>query len=395
MAVAMGSMDTVLYAVVAAVGALLLWLWWSRKPALPAAKPTKARTEEADKRRGRRRGRAKRLADNTANKRALSEIPRVQFEEHDELDITKVTVMSDDELRDGPEAETLRIDTGEQTTARVRKDPEQDTKQFERGVIPIIYDDDASEEQPTSVRAYILLSAGGQTDPGLRRRKNEDYFAIIEDPNLYIVADGMGGHVGGELASAMAVETIRATFNKGEFDEGLFEGLPRRGREVVEAIQLANRRIHDKALAREELEGMGTTVVCARFSPLTQRVYIGHVGDSRCYRVRAGEMHQLTSDHNVAAHGFKGPIASHLTRALGIRPTVTVDLMIGKPEPGDRYVLCSDGLSKMVDDDTILAEVVAHDDPESAVARLIGLANEAGGKDNTTVIVVFVEPARV
>lgn len=365
-------MKVVLYALATVAVALALWAWWARSRPRPRPTPKKRR-------------RAKRVESATAN--ASPDVPRFQFEDDEDLDITKVTVITHD-------GETLRIEAlTDADTQRIRREPEDETKRFERGVVPIIVDDEAGEELPTSVRAYILLSAGAETDPGRKRQRNEDYFAIIEDPPLYLVADGMGGHAGGALASAMAVETIVATFARGAFDDDLYEGLPRRGRELVQAIQLANRRIYDKATARPELEGMGTTAICARFSPRKERLYIGHVGDSRCYRVRDGEIHQLTADHNVAAHGFTGPMASHLTRAVGIAPSVVVDLMIGKPKSGDRYVLCSDGLSKMVDDDTIKEAIVAHDDPKDAVARLVALANEAGGRDNTTVIAVYVARA--
>lgn len=361
--------------VLAAVAAFALGAWWASARAAAKAPP------------GRRR-RKKRPPKARVPAEPLPEVPRFQFEDDDDLEITKVTVITHD-------GETLRIEAlTDDATQRIERRPEDDTKRFERGVVPIIVDDEAGEELPTSVSAYILLSAGGQTDPGRKRRSNEDYFAIVDDPPVYLVADGMGGHAGGALASAMAVETIVAAFAKGMFDDELYEGLPRRGRELVQAVQLANRRIYDKARAKEELEGMGTTVICARFSARKERVYIGHVGDSRCYRVRDGEIHQLTADHNVAAHGFTGPMASHLTRALGIAPSVVVDLMIGKPKPGDRYVLCSDGLSKMIDDDTIRDAILAHDEPKDAVARLVALANEAGGRDNTTVIAVYVTPVR-
>lgn len=412
-------MDVALTLVVATLVGVAIWAWWRMGQSTPAqAEPAPAPESASDVP---RRARARRLEYNTETREALGAVPGFQFEDLDELDITKVSVMTEEEEPDagvrpereprpeseeapesgpdpeaeaeGPEAETLRIDGDErQPTRRMRRRREDPTTPFERGVVPIIYDDDASIDQPTAVHAYLLLSAVGQSDTGKRRSRNEDYFAVVEDPPLYIVADGMGGHAGGALASAMAVETIVAAYKKSDFDTELYDGLPRRGRELVQAIQLANRRIHDKGVAKEELAGMGTTVVCARFSPRTERVYIGHVGDSRCYRVRNAELHQLTSDHNVAAQGFKGPIGSRLTRALGHRPSVVVDLMVGRPKPGDRYLLCSDGLSKMVDDDTIRDQIIAHDDPEEAVAKLIALANDAGGKDNTTAIAIYVEP---
>ena len=136
---------------------------------------------------------------------------------------------------------------------------------------------------------------------------------------------------------------------------------------------------------------MGTTVIGARFSERKQRVFIAHVGDSRCYRWRRGQLKLLTADHTLAARGVEGPMADHIRRAVGIAPSVKVDLLVDKPLPGDVYLLCSDGLTKMVKDSVLESVVSSHTkDLDAAVAELIKAANSAGGKDNTTVILVGV-----
>jgi serine/threonine protein phosphatase PrpC len=209
---------------------------------------------------------------------------------------------------------------------------------------------------------------------------------------VFVVADGMGGYGGGDVASRIAVETILKAFEKSEFHvSGTGNGAPRKAREFVSAIESANALIFAEANRNSELHGMGTTIIGARFSPQKQRVFIAHVGDSRCYRWRQGELRLLTVDHTLAARGVQGPMADHIRRALGIAPQVKVDLLVDKPVPGDVYVLCSDGLTKMVDD-VAVAKVLSSSssDLDAAVAKLIAAANDAGGRDNTTVILVGV-----
>jgi protein phosphatase len=138
---------------------------------------------------------------------------------------------------------------------------------------------------------------------------------------------------------------------------------------------------------------MGTTVVCARFSPTKRRLHIGHVGDSRCYRLRDGIFKQLTADHTMAELGMTGPESANLSRAVGIWSTVPIDVVVGAPLPSDIYLLCSDGLTKMLDDERIAHVLRTEEDPQAAVDRLIFFANARGGKDNITVILVrVVEP---
>ncbi len=256
---------------------------------------------------------------------------------------------------------------------------------------PIVYDEDAAVDEPTRISALILVSAASQTDQGRRRRRNEDSMLVLEDHHLYVVADGMGGHAGGDVASKMAVETIGEAFKRNSFGGEPYANVPRRGAELALAIQLANKAIYDHARANSAYTGMGTTVVSARFSPNKQRVYFGHVGDSRCYRLRGKQLTQVTTDHTMAAQGVTGPLASHLNRAVGVQPAVKVDLLIARPRPEDVYLLCSDGLSKMVPDEEIQGILNDQTDLDKAVGALVARANARGGRDNITVVLVQVK----
>ena len=256
----------------------------------------------------------------------------------------------------------------------------------------IVYDDDAEEDQPTGAQSLFLVSAAAQTDTGRRRKRNEDSLLIQENVGLYVVADGMGGYRGGELASQLAVKTIADAFKSGQFEGDPHDSVPAHASELARAIQMANAAILETAKAQPELEGMGTTVCAARFSANKQRVFIGHVGDSRCYRLRDGVFEQMTADHTMADHGVKGPGAAHLSRAVGIWPTVPIDVVMGVPLENDVYLLCSDGLTKMLKDETIATVLQSEDDPKTAVERLVLFANSHGGKDNITVVLVRVVP---
>ena len=266
-------------------------------------------------------------------------------------------------------------------------DPVSDTP----SAIPIVYDEDASIDEPTRITPLILVSAAAQTDQGRRRRRNEDSMLVLEDHHLYVVADGMGGHAGGDVASKMAVEIIGNAFKKNAFGGDPYPDVPRRGAELAVAIQMANKAIFDHARANAAYQGMGTTVVSARFSPNKQRVYFGHVGDSRCYRLRGAQLTQITTDHTMGAQGVTGPLAGHLNRAVGVQPGVKVDLIIARPSSEDIYLLCSDGLSKMVPDEQIQAILNEHPDLDKAVQKLVEAANARGGRDNITVVLVQVK----
>lgn len=256
----------------------------------------------------------------------------------------------------------------------------------------IVYDEDAATDEPTRTESLFLVSAKAQTDTGLRRKRNEDSVLVLESSSLFVVADGMGGYRGGELASQLAVKTMADAYRAGNFEGPPHENVPTHASELARAIQMANAAILEAAKAKPELEGMGTTLCAARFSGNKKRLYVGHVGDSRCYRLRDGVMTQMTADHTMALHGVKGPESAHLSRAVGIWPTVPIDIVMGVPIADDVYLICSDGLTKMLSDEMI-ADVL-HDEEElkAAVERLIAVANARGGKDNITVVLVRVVP---
>jgi protein phosphatase len=244
-------------------------------------------------------------------------------------------------------------------------------------------------DEPTGPTPLIVTSSAGRTDRGIVRRRNEDAFLVDEALDLYVVADGMGGSAGGDIASKMAVEAVRAWVASPERVQNE-PNYPRRGGEIKAAVEHANSVILAEAHTKKQLEGMGTTLLVARFSPRKQRVYIGHVGDSRAYRLRRGSLQMLTSDHTLAARGVTGPLASNIRRALGIAPKVKVDVIVDTPLPNDVYLFCTDGLNKMVEDDQIRRVLQQEGDLSRTVTTLLAAANAKGGRDNTTVILVRV-----
>ena len=259
----------------------------------------------------------------------------------------------------------------------------------------IVYDEDAAQDEPTHSGALILVTATAQTDTGLHRKRNEDSVLALAEHSVYVVADGMGGYRGGEIASAIAVSTIEKAFREGDFEGEPHDSIPPRASELARAIQMANAAILTHAEGDTNLAGMGTTICAVRFSPNKQRLYVGHVGDSRIYRVRAGTLKQMTADHTMKDLGVTGAAAAHLSRAVGVWPTVPIDILLGKPKPQDLYILCSDGLTKMVSDAKIADIATSRPDPENIVRDLIEAANKSGGKDNISVIVIrVVDPAK-
>lgn len=258
--------------------------------------------------------------------------------------------------------------------------------------VEISYEEEAEADEVTSPNVRILICAVGDSDQGRVRSRNEDSFLAFPERSLFAVADGMGGHAGGDVASALAVDVLRDSFERNVFNahtESSVE-VPRRGREVACAIQMANEAIYSLAHADPQLHSMGTTMVVARFSPNKQRVYIGHVGDSRCYRLRGNVLRQLTNDHTMSSLGVKGPRGHDLFQAVGVAPSMDIDLIIDRPQGDDLYLLCSDGLSKMVSDEQICRVLQDESDIEAAVYGLMELANDSGGKDNITLILVKV-----
>jgi protein phosphatase len=227
----------------------------------------------------------------------------------------------------------------------------------------------------------------GETNPGRKRRRNED--AYVCDPPLFAVADGMGGAQAGEVASSLAAEAIKV----GNNPEALAGGEER----VGELIQEANRRVHQRAVDDESASGMGTTMTVALFDP-DGSISIGHVGDSRAYLHRDGRLEQLTDDHSLVAELVRRgelspeeaevhPQRSVITRALGTDPDVDVDTFTVEAAEGDLFLLCSDGLTTMLDADAITSVVDRNRHDLHAAARaLIRGANERGGDDNITAV---------
>jgi serine/threonine protein phosphatase PrpC len=267
-----------------------------------------------------------------------------------------------------------------------------DVEELRRSRVQLIYEEQAESDEPTEPAARILMTSRGDSDRGRLRTKNEDRLLALPERSVFVVADGMGGHAGGQIAADLAVRTLEAAYLQHDF-QGVVESelpIPRRARELSLAIQMANHAVHEKAVTTPGLSEMGTTLVAAKFSPRKQRVYIGHVGDSRCYRIRGRSIRQLTTDHNLASVGVVGPSAQRLVRAVGLEPSVEIDLIIDRPLPEDLYCLCSDGLSKMLTDQEIGQIVLGNPDLDAAVDTLIRVANERGGRDNITVVLVRV-----
>jgi protein phosphatase len=251
------------------------------------------------------------------------------------------------------------------------------------------------DDDPTGPHALILVTAVGRTDPGLKREHNEDSYAILEDHHLFVIADGMGRHAAGEVASRLCVDAIAEAFRSSSFGPPRTPPLPRRAARLRGAICLANEQIYREAEANDAYVGMGTTVVGAYFSQNNQRAYIAHVGDSRCYRMRASDLVQLTTDHTLGNAGITGRTSAILSRAVGIEPEVEVDVTIESPLPGDVYLLCSDGLSRSVADADLQVILATAPDLDDASARLIEKAKANGGRDNITAILVRVDAAPV
>jgi len=237
----------------------------------------------------------------------------------------------------------------------------------------------------------MILRAAASTDVGMRRGANEDRYALAPDLGLFLVADGMGGHSAGQVASQLAaeaaLEAVRAL-------EGASVSLTEKLRQAVE---IANRRIHNTAQAKRELAGMGTTLVAILATD--ERVALAHVGDSRAYLLRRGRIRCLTDDHSLVgellrrreideAEAREHPHRHVLTRAVGVRRVVQADLAELTPIEGDLFVMCSDGLTTHVEDDEIAEHALGDRDPQDVCDRLVAAANSRGGDDNITVVVV-------
>lgn len=252
-----------------------------------------------------------------------------------------------------------------------------------------------------SLKGKILLH--GKTDVGLVRDHNEDTIGCDETIGLAVLADGMGGHRGGEMASAITVNTLLETLTRkikkirhDDTDEET--GYRMESLMVHEAVALANKNVHDSSLSNAQYRGMGTTVVVALF--YDNHFTVAHVGDSRLYRLRNFELEQITRDHSLLQElidrGFYTPEQANnslnknlVTRAIGIDEKVQIDIHEDKVMLNDIYLLCSDGVTDMLDDELIKITILDNEnDLEKAAAEIIRLANEHGGKDNISALLI-------
>ena len=230
----------------------------------------------------------------------------------------------------------------------------------------------------------MTLASAYVTDPGRRRRRNEDSYVC--EPPLFAIADGMGGAQAGEVASRLAAAVLQEA-NGEELSE----------ERIAELIQEANRRVFQRSNEDVATSGMGTTMTVALVDGPGASIVVGHVGDSRAYRVRDGELEQLTEDHSLVGELLRSgrlsaeeaemhPQRSVITRAIGTEPDVDVDTFTVPTRPGDLFLLCSDGLTDMVPDREIHSLLDGSDDLEAAARALVDAANAAGGEDNITVV---------
>ena len=256
----------------------------------------------------------------------------------------------------------------------------------------------------------MILDACALTDVGCVREHNEDDHIVLGDQGVYVVADGMGGHACGEVASRISVESIAAFYKDVDVtrrlreiyfkhwgDEGMTALAGFNEFRLKSAIEYGNLQIYREAATDPALEDMGTTVVGLAF--VGTRVYVGHVGDSRAYRYRRGRLLQLTEDHSLANEYLRMrvlrredlphfPYKNVIVRALGLQDEVVVDTHARTCRPGDRYLLCSDGLTDLVSDEEIFEVLASWSGAEVASRELVRRAIQYGGVDNVTVLII-------
>ena len=252
---------------------------------------------------------------------------------------------------------------------------------------------------------HVQLDIGARTDLGRVRNNNEDMYRVVPELNLVVVSDGMGGEAYGEVASTMVVDIVaahcreaednRSTPSFGEARPDLSEKTNR----LASAVHLANRKIHEAALSNPRQRGMGATVLAAWLDAPRRALSLAHVGDSRAYLLRAGMLEQLTSDHSLVAEQVRRGILtpqqartstmqSVLIRVLGAYEEVEVDADEHLLLDGDTLLLCTDGLTRMVTNPEIASTLLTYPAAQAAADRLVALANDYGGEDNVTVVVL-------
>jgi serine/threonine protein phosphatase PrpC len=249
-----------------------------------------------------------------------------------------------------------------------------------------------------------MIEAFGQTDVGRRRKLNEDNFLVDTEAGLFAVCDGMGGHNAGEVASKIAIETLGAFIRRSHKEKeitwpyGLDVNLSFDGNRIKTAIKLANKRVFKAADNREDYTGMGTTAVAAVVNE--NLLTVGSAGDSRCYVLAGGKLTQVTRDDSWVSAAWaegilnaqeieKHPLRNVITKAVGAKEDIDIDVVEHKLSPGDIALICSDGLHSMINDEKILEVLTpAPASLEDGATRLIEAANEAGGKDNVSVVLV-------
>jgi protein phosphatase len=246
--------------------------------------------------------------------------------------------------------------------------------------------------------------AFGLSDVGRRRENNQDQYVVDSQRGIFAIADGMGGHAAGEIAAHIAIEALADTIGAVDDQPVEIRNPDEAGERLVSAFHEGNRRICESVQERGEWRGMGTTIVA--LLRLGDRAVIGHVGDSRAYLLRGGKLSRLTDDHSwvgeqvrlgllTDAEAHRHPMRNIVTRAMGNRVELEVDLKEESVRPGDVFLLCSDGLNSMLEDDEITRILSDHArDPRAACQALVDEANAHGGEDNVTVIVLSTMPAK-
>lgn len=252
----------------------------------------------------------------------------------------------------------------------------------------------------------LAIQAHGRTDVGQRRPINEDSICVAPELGLFVVADGMGGHAAGEVASKTAVQSLQDFIEMAQRDQdftwpfGFDDRLTRRENLLHTAVMIANRRVCDIAQSNAECLGMGTTLAVLQLFP--GEAVLAHVGDSRIYRMRDGVLKPLTRDHSWVNEQIQRNVLTEeearthrwrnvITRALGNRQDIEIDVVTLPTNPGDLFLICSDGLTSMLTDGEIAEQLAATGDLEAATDALIDAANAAGGFDNISVILARVD----